>query len=91
MLDRELIRKQPDLVRHGIQRKRMDSSIVDVFLAADTEFRRVTTETGHVQAEMNQISKSIGQLMGQGKKDEAEAAKAKASELKGRVGELESQ
>ena len=90
MLDRELIRKQPDLVRHGIQRKRMDSSIVDVFLAADTEFRRVTTETGHVQAEMNQISKSIGQLMGQGKKDEAEAAKAKASELKGRVGELES-
>ncbi len=90
MLDRELIRKQPDLVRHGLQRKRMDSSIVDAFLAADTEFRRIATETGNAQAEMNQASKSIGMLMGQGKKEEAESAKAKASELKGKVGELES-
>ena len=91
MLDRELIRKQPDLVRQGIQRKRMDSSIVDAFLAADTEFRRITTETGLAQAEMNQVSKSIGQLLGQQKKEEAEAAKAKAGELKSRVAELEVQ
>jgi seryl-tRNA synthetase len=85
------MRKQPDQGRHGIQRKRMDSSIVDAFLAADTEFRRVTTETGNIQAEMNQVSKSIGQLMGQGKKDEAEVAKEKATGLKGRVAELEVQ
>ncbi len=91
MLDRELIRKQPDLVRTGIQRKRMDSSIVDEFLAVDADFRRVATETGNAQAEMNQVSKSIGMLMGQGKKDEAEAAKTQAAELKKRVGELEDQ
>ena len=89
MLDRELIRKQPDLVRNGIQRKRLDSSIVDEFLAIDTEFRRIATETGNAQAEMNQVSKSIGALMGQGKKAEAEAAKAQAAELKKRVGDLE--
>ncbi len=91
MLDRELIRKQPDLVRHGIQRKRLDSSIVDEFLSIDGEFRRIATETGNAQAEMNQVSKSIGMLMGQGKKDEAEAAKAQAAELKKRVGDLEAQ
>lgn len=91
MLDRELIRKQPDLVRHGIQRKRLDSSIVDEFLSVDSEFRRIATETGNAQAEMNQVSKSIGMLMGQGKKDEAEAAKAQASELKKRVSELEAE
>jgi seryl-tRNA synthetase len=91
MLDRELIRKQPDLVRTGIQRKRLDASIVDEFLSVDSEFRRITTETGAAQAEMNQTSKSIGALMGQGKKEEAEEAKSKAAELKKRVGELEDQ
>lgn len=91
MLDRELIRKQPDLVRHGIQRKRLDSSIVDEFLSVDSEFRRIATETGNAQAEMNQVSKSIGMLMAQGKKDEAEAAKVQASELKKRVSELEAE
>jgi seryl-tRNA synthetase len=89
MLDRELIRKSPDVVRQGIQRKRLDASIVDEFLSIDAEFRRVTTETGNAQAEANQIAKSIGALMGQGKKEEAEAAKAKAAELKKQVGELE--
>lgn len=91
MLDRELIRKQPDLVRNGIQRKRLDSSIVDEFLSCDTEFRRIATETGNAQAEMNQVSKSIGALMGQGKKEEAEAAKAQAGALKAKVAELEGQ
>lgn len=91
MLDRELIRKQPDLVRNGIQRKRLDSSIVDEFLSCDTEFRRIATETGNAQAEMNQVSKSIGTLMGQGKKEEAEAAKAQAGALKAKVAELEGQ
>lgn len=85
MLDRELIRKNPDAVRAGIARKRLDSSIVDEFLALDAEFRRVTTETGGYQAEMNTVSKSIGALMGQGKKDEAEAAKAAAADLKAKV------
>ncbi len=91
MLDRELIRKQPDLVRHGISRKGGDVSLVDQFLELDSEFRRIATETGNAQAESNAIAKSIGALMGQKKFDEANEAKAKASELKGKVAELEAQ
>ena len=91
MLDRELIRKQPDLVRQGILRKKGDASLVDQFLELDAEFRRIATETGNAQAESNAMAKSIGMLMGQKKFDEAEEAKAKASALKGRVAELEAQ
>jgi len=89
MLDRELIRKNPDLVRSGMKRKRLDSALVDQFLQVDAEFRRIATETGNAQAEANRIAKSIGQLMGQGKRDEAEDAKKNAAELKAKVAELE--
>jgi seryl-tRNA synthetase len=89
MLDRELIRKNPDLVRQGIQRKRLDASIVDEFLSVDSEFRQITTETGKLQAEANQTAKSIGALKGQGKHDEAEVAKVNAAELKKQVAEME--
>lgn len=91
MLDREIIRKSPDLVRAGMQRKRIDASLVDQFLSVDSEFRRIATETGNAQAEANQIAKSIGALMSQGKKEEAEAAKKQAGALKSRVAELEQQ
>jgi seryl-tRNA synthetase len=86
MLDRDLIRQQPDAVRAGIDRKGLDSSLVDRFLEIDAEYRRVRTETGEAQAEANRVSKSIGQLMGQGKRDEADAAKAQAAQLKQRAG-----
>jgi len=89
MLDRDLIRRHPDTVRAGISRKGLDSSIVDSFLALDSDFRRVTTETGDLRAESNRVSKSIGQLMAQGKRDEAEAAKLQAKEGKEKVTELE--
>ncbi len=89
MLDRELIRQQPDAVRAGIDRKGLDSSLVDRFLAVDTEYRRVRTETGDAQAEANRVSKSIGALMAQGKREEAEAAKTQAADLKRRVTENE--
>lgn len=82
MLDRELIRQNPDLVRRGIARKGLDSSLVDAFLAADEAWRTATTALETKQAEMNRISKTIGQLMGQGKRDEAEAAKLQTKELK---------
>jgi seryl-tRNA synthetase len=85
VLDRELIRHQPDFVRAGIARKGLDASIVDSFLKLDEEFRRVRTSTGDLQAESNRVSKSIGQLMGQGKREEAEAAKEQAKVLKDQV------
>ena len=89
MLDRELIRNQPELIRNGILRKHLDGSLVDSFLVLDQEFRRVTTETNDTQAEMNRVSKSIGQLMGQGKKEEADEAKSHAASLKDKTKALE--
>lgn len=85
MLDRDLIRNSPDSVREGIRRKRLDSSLVDSFLQVDEEYRRVRTETGEKQAEANRLSKSIGQLMGQGRKEEAEEAKNLSKSLKEQV------
>lgn len=90
MLDRELIRRDPDAVRLGIERKRLDSSIVDKFLSLDADWRSAKTELDERAAESNRISKTIGQLIGQGKKDEAEAAKAQTSELKQVIAALES-
>lgn len=91
MLDRELLRQQPDAVRAGIARKGLDSSVVDLFLSVDAEYRRIKTETGNLQAEANRSAKLIGALMAQGKKDEAEIAKAAASQLKIQVQKGESQ
>lgn len=85
MLDRDLIRRHPDTVKAGISRKGLDPSIVDRFKEIDDEYRRVRTETGDLQAEMNRVSKSIGALMGQGKRDEADVAKRQAGELKSQV------
>jgi seryl-tRNA synthetase len=89
MLDRDLIRHNPDLVRAGIRRKHLEEGVVDRFLTLDEEFRRITRETNDLQAEMNKIAKSIGALIGQGKKDEANEAKAQAAQLKDRVKTLE--
>ena len=82
MLDRELIRREPDAVRAGIQRKFLDASLVDQFLATDAAWRHSTTELEKNQAELNRVSKSIGALIGQGKKEEAEAAKGETRSLK---------
>ncbi|MCW5936794.1 MAG: serine--tRNA ligase [Fimbriimonadaceae bacterium] len=88
MLDRNFVRQNLDLVKAGAKRKGVDAP-VDEFLRIDAEFRSVKHEADEAKAEMNRISKSIGMLMGQGKKDEAEAAKAQTGELKGRIGELD--
>lgn len=82
MLDRELIRRNPDFVRAGIERKALDSSVVDQFLSVDSEWRTTLLSLEQKQAELNKTSKSIGQLMAQGKKDEAEEAKAATKTLK---------
>ena len=91
MLDRELLRRQPDLVREGISRKGMDPALVDVFLEADARWRAVHKELEEVQAEGNRVAKSIGALMAQGKREEAEAAKAQSRAMKERAPGLEAQ
>ncbi|MBL8041278.1 MAG: serine--tRNA ligase, partial [Chthonomonas sp.] len=75
MLDRKLIRENPEFVRTNAARKRI-SVPVDEFITTDQNWRATKASMDEKKAEMNRISKSIGQLMAQGKKDEAEAAKA---------------
>ncbi len=75
VLDRDLIRKQPDVVRAGINRKGLDSSIVDRFLEVDSAWRAAIQAVETANAESKRSSKRVGELMAQGKKEEAEAAK----------------
>ena len=88
MLDRNLIRNEPDFVRTSARRKGLDAP-VDEFLKIDEAWRGVKHELDVKNAEMNKISKSIGQLIGAGKKEEAEAAKAETGQLKSSIQELE--
>jgi len=87
MLDRQLIRTQPDLVRAGARRKGIDAP-VDAFLATDERWRSLRAELEGQQAELNRLSKSIGQLMASGQRDEAEAAKATTKAIKERLDAL---
>ncbi|HRK22097.1 MAG TPA: serine--tRNA ligase [Fimbriimonadaceae bacterium] len=90
MLDRSFVRANPDLVRAGAAKKHIEAP-VDAFLKVDTEFRALTTALGEQRGKLNSVSKSIGALMGQGKKEEAEAAKAEAKAISDAIGEGEAQ
>jgi seryl-tRNA synthetase len=85
MLDRHLLRQNPEAVRAGALRKGIEAPI-DSALALDADRRELLTDLESKQAEMNRLSKSIGQLMGQGKREEAEAAKAGTRDLKESIG-----
>lgn len=89
MIDRQLLRKDPESLKKAIARKGIEAPI-DEAVKIDEEWRKVKAELDDANAESNRISKSIGQLMGQGKKDEAEQAKAQAKAFKDRIPELES-
>jgi len=88
MIDRQLLRKDPEALKKAIARKGIDAPI-DEAVRTDEEWRKVKTELDEANAESNRISKSIGQLMAQGKKDEAEEAKAKAAAFKKQIPDLE--
>ncbi|QNL44201.1 serine--tRNA ligase [Oscillibacter hominis] len=96
MLDIKLIRENPDLVRQNIRNKFQDSKLplVDEVLKLDEEFRAAVTEGSELRASRNALSKQIGMLMGQAKKDpsklsEAEAVKAQVTANAERLRELE--
>jgi seryl-tRNA synthetase len=80
MLDRDLIRRNPDLVRAGASRKRIEAP-VDEFLRVDTEWRAERAELEAKQAALNAASKSIGVLMSQKNVEGANAAKAEAKAI----------
>ncbi|HWP30695.1 MAG TPA: serine--tRNA ligase [Fimbriimonadales bacterium] len=87
MLDRHLIRSQPERVREGAKRKGIEIPL-DEFLAVDAEWRNVRTKLNELEAQQNKISKSIGALIAQGKREEAEAAKRQAAQLKEEIATL---
>lgn len=88
MLERKLLREKMDWVIQQCARKGVTPPAA-VFTLVDTEFRALKPLIDSLRAEMNQVSKSIGALMGQGKKDEAEAAKGQAGTLKEQIQGLE--
>ena len=83
MIDIKLLRENPDLVRENIKKKFQDDKLVlvDEVLELDEKLRSYKTEGDRLRSERNKTSKEIGALMGQGKKDEAEAAKAHVVEI----------
>ena len=83
MLDMNLIRENPNLVRENLKKKHQEHklSLVDEVIALDAEYRATKTKADDLRGQRNRLSKEIGQLMGQGKKAEAEAVAAqKAAE-----------
>lgn len=90
MLDVTFILENRDLVKKGMKDKgESDTSVVDRVLKKDEEWRNVVTKLDNLRAESNTKSKKIGQLMGQGKKEEAQEIIDYTSKLKGEIKELE--
>ncbi len=90
MLTLKLLREQPQFVIERLAVKNFDAKeIVNRILAADADRRAAQTELDACLAEQNSLSKQIGGLMNEGKKQEAESVKAKVQELKGKSAELQ--
>ena len=90
MLDIKFVRENPEIVKQNIRNKFQDSKLelVDKVLELDKENREIKQEVEALRAEKNKISKQIGALMGQGKRDEAEEIKKKVAESGNRIEEL---
>ncbi len=91
MLDLRFVRENPEAVRENIRRKFQDSKLplVDEVIALDAERRKLTVEADGLRASRNKLSKQIGMLMGQGKREEAEEIKAQVAANAARLAELE--
>ena len=93
MIDIKFLRENPDVVKENIKKKFQDSKLplVDEVIALDAESRRVKQEADDLRASRNKISKEIGALMAQKKKEEAEEKKAEVAAGAKRLIELEEQ
>ncbi len=96
MLDMRFVRENPDAVKENIRKKFQDAKLplVDEVIEIDSKRRAAIAEADQLRSNRNQISKQIGILMGQAKKDpskqeEAEAVKTKVKEQADRLAELE--
>ena len=91
MLDLKFVRENPDIVKQNIKNKFQDEKLplVDEVIALDAEARKTQQEADELRARRKKISKEIGGLMAQGKKDEAEQRKAEVAEIAPRLEELQ--
>ena len=91
MLDLKFVRENPDIVKKNIENKfQFDKlPLVDEVIDLDAKNRAAKAEADNLRAARNKLSKQIGQLMGQGKKQEAEEVKAQVAANAARLSELE--
>ncbi len=91
MIDIKFLRENPEVVKQNIRNKFQDSklSLVDEVIALDEERRKAQVEADSIRAGKNKIAKEIGMLMGQGKREEAEAKKKEVAANAARLVELE--
>ena len=88
MLDIKFVRENPDVVDKSCESRQNAHWDRERFFELDEQRRQVIAEVEKLQADRNATSKQIGQLMRDGKKDEAEAAKAQVAANKDRIAEL---
>ena len=91
MLDLRFVRENPEIVKQNIRNKFQDAKLplVDEVIELDEENRKVKKEADDLRASINKISKQIGALMGQGKKEEAEEVKKQVTAASDHLAELE--
>ncbi len=90
MIDIKFLRENPDAVKENIRKKFQDNKLglVDEVITLDQENRRIKQEVEALRANRNKVSKQIGVLMGQGKKEEAEKVKQEVAASGKRIEEL---
>ena len=91
MLDINMLRNSPDLVRENIRKKFQESKLplVDEVIELDKKNREAIQRADYLRSQRNSISKQIGALMGKGLKDEAETAKQQVKDMQQELAELE--
>ncbi|MBP5331687.1 MAG: serine--tRNA ligase, partial [Lachnospiraceae bacterium] len=91
MIDLKFLRENPEIVRQNIKNKFPDQKLplVDEVISIDADRRATQQEADDLRAKRNTMSKQIGALMGQGKKEEAEEVKKQVAEFGDRLAELE--
>lgn len=89
MIDIKLIRENPEMVKENIKKKFQDHKLVlvDEVVELDKKSRELTLMCDELRAQRNSISKEIGILMGQGKKEEAEAKKEEVNKINEKLAE----
>lgn len=91
MLDINLFRTNPELIKENLKKKYQEhkNSMVDEIIELDAEYRTIKGRADDLRAQRNSLSKTIGQLMGQKKFDEAEEAKLKVQDYASELNEIE--